>query len=70
MINYMSINKLTTLAFSVYSNKGAYALLCGAGISRSAGIKTGWNIEEDLIQKIAATQGITDERHRKNRRIL
>ena len=57
----MSINKLTTLAFSVYSNKGAYALLCGAGISRSAGIKTGWNIEEDLIQKIAATQGITDD---------
>lgn len=56
----MAINKLTTLAFSVYSNKGAYALLCGAGISRSAGIKTGWNIEEDLIQKIAATQGITD----------
>ena len=56
----MAINKLTTLAFSVYSNKGAYALLCGAGISRSAGIKTGWNIEEDLIQKIAATQGVTD----------
>lgn len=56
----MALNKLTALAFSVYSNKGAYALLCGAGISRSAGIKTGWNIEEDLIQKVAATQGIVE----------
>lgn len=56
----MSINKLTTLAFSMYSNKGAYALLCGAGISRSAGIKTGWNIEEDLIKKLAAIKGITN----------
>lgn len=55
----MPFEKITTLAFSMYSNKGAYALLCGAGISRSAGIKTGWHIEEDLIKRIAATQSIT-----------
>lgn len=54
----MSINRITTIALSMYSNKGAYALLCGAGISRSAGIKTGWDIEEDLIRKIAATQEV------------
>lgn len=35
----MTIEKLTTLAFSMYSNKGAYALLLGSGISRSAHIQ-------------------------------
>lgn len=56
----MLVNRISTIALSMFSNKGAYAILCGAGISRSAGIKTGWHIEEDLIRKIAATQGVTD----------
>ena len=46
----MGIEKLTTLAFSMYSNKGAYALLLGSGISRSAHIPSGWEVEEKLIQ--------------------
>lgn len=54
----MTLEKLTTLALSMYSNKGAYALLCGAGISRNAGIPTGWEIENDLIRQIAATKGV------------
>lgn len=29
----MDNNALTTLAFSIYSNKGTYALLLGTGIS-------------------------------------
>ena len=45
----MKIERLTTLAFSMYSNKGAYALLLGSGISRSAHIPTGWEIESCLI---------------------
>lgn len=45
----MKIEKLTTLAFSMYSNKGAYALLLGSGISRSAHIPTGWEVETNLI---------------------
>lgn len=56
----MGIEKLTTLAFSMYSNKGAYALLLGSGISRSAHIPSGWEVEEKLIQKIGVSQGITD----------
>jgi len=55
----MRIEKLTTLAFSMYSNKGAYALLLGSGISRSAHIPTGWEVEEKLIQQLGATQGVT-----------
>lgn len=58
----MSINRLTTLAFSLYSNKGAYALLLGSGISRPAHIPSAWDVEEVLIERLAATQGVTDEK--------
>lgn len=57
----MGIERLTTLAFSMYTNKGAYALLLGAGISRSAHIPSGWEVENMLIEKLAATQGIANE---------
>lgn len=53
----MKIERLTTLAFSMYSNKGAYALLLGSGISRSAHIPTGWKIESCLIEQLAAVKG-------------
>ena len=57
----MGIEKLTTLAFSMYSNKGAYALLLGSGISRSAHIPSGWEVEEKLIHKLGASQGVTEQ---------
>lgn len=56
----MGIERLTTLAFSMYTNKGAYALLLGAGISRSAHIPSGWEVENMLIEQLAATQGAAD----------
>lgn len=40
----------------MYSNKGAYALLLGSGISRSAHIPTGWEIETCLIKQLAAAK--------------
>jgi hypothetical protein len=40
----------------MYSSPGVYALLLGSGISRDAGIPTGWEITLDLIRKIAATE--------------
>ena len=46
-----------SLAFSVHSKKGTYALLLGSGVSRAAGIPTGWEIVLDLIKKLAATNG-------------
>lgn len=52
-------NTLTTIAFSMYSNKGVYALLLGSGISKSAGIPTGWDVTIDLIRKLAAQNGET-----------
>lgn len=56
----MGIERLTTLAFSMYTNKGAYALLLGAGISRSAHIPSGWEVENLLIEQLAAIQGVAD----------
>jgi SIR2-like domain len=50
------IDPMTTLAFSVYSSKGVYALLLGSGVSRSSGILTGWDIVQDLIRKVAAVE--------------
>lgn len=52
-------NTLTTIAFSIYSNKGVYSLLLGSGISKSAGIPTGWDVTIDLIRKLAAQNGET-----------
>lgn len=48
------VDPLVSLAFSVYSGKGVYALLLGSGISRPAGIPTGWEIMSDLIRRVAA----------------
>lgn len=56
----MGIERLTTLAFSMYTNKGVYALLLGAGISRSAQIPSGWEVESKLIEQLAATQSVTN----------
>jgi NAD-dependent SIR2 family protein deacetylase len=46
-------NLTTTISFSIYSNKGVYALLLGAGISKTSGIPTSWDIVQDLIRKLA-----------------
>jgi hypothetical protein len=51
------IDPLVSLAFSLYSNKGAYALLLGSGISRASGIPTGWEVVLDLTRKIAKLEG-------------
>ena len=51
------IEPILSLAFGMHSIKGAYALLLGSGVSRSAGIPTGWEVVLDLIRKIAQLSG-------------
>lgn len=51
------IDPMVSLSFSIYSNKGAYALLLGSGISRASGIPTGWEVVLDLIRKTAKLEG-------------
>lgn len=48
---------ILSLAFSIHSNRGVYALLLGSGVSRSAGFPTGWEIVLDLARKIAHVKG-------------
>ncbi|MFA5780584.1 MAG: SIR2 family protein [Elusimicrobiota bacterium] len=50
------IDPMISLSFTIQSNPGTYALLLGSGVSRSAGIPTGWEIVIDLIKKLAAVQ--------------
>lgn len=53
----MLTNPITQLSFSLYENKGIFALLLGSGLSRAAEIPTGWEITLDLIRRVALAQG-------------
>lgn len=55
---------LMRLAFSVYENRGVYALLIGSGLSRAAEIPTGWEITLDLIRRVAMAQGVEERADR------
>ena len=56
----------TQIAFSMSENPGVYAVLLGSGVSRSAGIPTGWEITLELVRRagIAAGVGEQDDWHR------
>lgn len=49
-----------SLATSVYSSPGVYALLLGSGVSIGAGIKTGWGIVQDLVRQAATAADPAD----------
>ena len=50
------IDPIQSLAFAVQTHSGIYAPLIGSGVSRAAGIPTGWEIVQDLIRKLAVTK--------------
>lgn len=50
-------SELLTVAFSLHSNPGAYALLIGAGVSAPSGIPTAWGVLEDLVARTAHLAG-------------
>ena len=47
------IDPSTALAFSVFENRGVFALLIGSGVSRTAQIPTGWEVVLDLTRRVA-----------------
>ena len=53
----MKNDPILSLAISMQANPGIYALLLGSGISRSAGIPTGWEVVRDLASKVASARG-------------
>jgi hypothetical protein len=56
----LEIEPCNALALSLYHNPGVYALLVGSGLSRSAGVPTGWDITIGLIKEVAALDGVTE----------
>jgi hypothetical protein len=50
----LNIDPILSLAVTVESNPGAYALLLGSGVSRAAGVPTGWEVTLDLVGRVAA----------------
>ncbi len=51
------VDPTVSLALSMTTGPGTYALLLGSGVSRAAGIPTGWEITLDLVRKAAAAGG-------------
>lgn len=51
-----SIDPILSLAFAMRAAPGAHAVLLGSGVSRAAGIPTGWQVVLDLITQLAAAQ--------------
>ena len=47
------LDPILSLAIAMQSDPGVYALLVGSGLSKSAGIPTGWEVVLDLIRKLA-----------------
>jgi hypothetical protein len=54
-------DEITRMAFSVFENKGIFALLLGSGLSRAASIPTGWEITLDLIRRVALAKGVAEQ---------
>ena len=52
---------LTQIAFSVFENKGVFAVLLGSGLSRAAHIPTGWEITLDLVRRVGLAQGAEEQ---------
>lgn len=51
------IDPATALAFSVFENRGVYAVLLGSGVSRAAQIPTGWEVTLDLVRRVGTLEG-------------
>ncbi|MFJ5775647.1 SIR2 family protein [Streptomyces sp. NPDC093094] len=55
------LDPLVSLSMCVQAGPGVYALLLGAGMSRDAGVPTGWEIVTDLVRRASVAAG-ADER--------
>ncbi|MYA25247.1 MAG: hypothetical protein F4091_07400 [Acidimicrobiales bacterium] len=53
----MPADPLLSLASSIHAGPGVYALLLGSGVSRAAGIPTGWEITLSLVERLAELSG-------------
>lgn len=56
----LELEPFKALVLSLHHSPGVYALLIGSGLSRAAGIPTGWEITTDLARRVAALDGVVD----------
>lgn len=54
----LELDPFDALALSLHHSPGSLALLVGSGLSRAAGIPTGWEITLDLVRRYAALKGV------------
>jgi hypothetical protein len=54
----MQLSPHERMSLAMHVNRGSYAFLLGSGVSKSAGIPTGWEIVLDMIRKLAKLQGL------------
>lgn len=47
----------TQVALAVHHAPGIYAVLVGSGVSRGAGVPTGWEVTLDLVRRLAVAEG-------------
>lgn len=53
----LELDPFDALTLTLHHAPGTCALLLGSGLSRSAGIPTGWEITLDLVKRVAAVRG-------------
>lgn len=56
----LGLEPIDSLALTLHHAPGACALVIGSGLSRAAGIPTGWEITLDLVRRLAAMKGVND----------
>jgi hypothetical protein len=52
-----SLDPRISLATSMHSQPGVYALLLGSGVSTGARVPTGWEVVRELVRRAAAANG-------------
>lgn len=60
-MSIISDDATSRLAFSMIENRGVYALLLGSGVSRAAGIPTGWEITMELVKRAGTAAGAGEQ---------
>jgi hypothetical protein len=54
----VGVDPRAALATSMQAAPGVYAALIGSGMSRAAGVPTGWGVVQDLIRRVGTVEGV------------
>ena len=57
----LELEPFEALALSLHHSPGVMALLVGSGLSRTAGVPTGWEITLDLVRRLGVLKGVAGE---------